>query len=224
MIGCPEPVVSLAIAGNNKGITSSLPSGHFAFPPNHRSNIQRIFKHLLKNLNNFADGLFAVGQPRLVIASNQRANAFASNNTVTIELGLAELLADSPSELAWIIAHELGHIYQASNGLQFFTTNSEIDADIYATFANLFSGYDPYAGAGVLGKLAMASGSTSLIIQIFENLLDPHTSFSNRIGTIFAVIEIVCDSEEARTGCQVYHDIVHPHLPAPLREEERVAQ
>ncbi len=70
----------------------------------------------------------------------------------------------------------------------------------------------------------MASGSTSLIIQIFENLLDPHTSFSNRIGTIFEVITLVCDSEVARTGCQDYHDIVHPHLPAPLRKEERVAQ
>ena len=43
-------------------------------------------------------------------------------------------------------------------------------------------------------------------------------------GAIFEVITLVCDSEVARTGCQEYHDIVHPHLPAPLRREERVTQ
>ena len=223
-IDCPEPVVSLAIAGNNKGITSSLPSGHFAFPANHRSNIQKIFKHLVKNLNsptdNSPEGWLPVGQPRLVIENNQIINAFAGNNTVTIELALAELLADSPSELAFAIAHELGHIYQALNGLTLDPAEPEIDADLFATLALVFSGYDPYGGGGVLGKLGMTGGRTDVLSQFFDNLDSPHTSFSNRLGRIFEGIESTCSSEVLAEFCRIYHDIVHPHLPTPLRNPE----
>ena len=63
-IDCSSSVVSLAIAGNDRGITSTLPSGAFAVPINHRSNIVQIFLHLVKALPAIG---FSVGQPRLEV-------------------------------------------------------------------------------------------------------------------------------------------------------------
>ena len=212
--------MSLAIAGNSRGITSSLPSGSFSLPKDQTTEIRKIFKHLVKTLNTQTDGLLAIGQPRLEISTEPIINAFAmaSIHTIQINLALAELLADSPSELAWIIAHELGHLYQASNGQLFDPTNAELDADAFAVLATLLALYDPYAGAGTLGKLAMLTQQTGLLAQFFDNLLTPHTSFSNRIGEIFDVITSVCGIVPA--SCEGLRDIFHPHLPGPLRETD----
>lgn len=217
-LGCSSAIVILAIAGNDRGITSSLPSGSVAFPQFHEANIRRLFKHLVKSQN--AVGVWPVGNPQLVISGERRVNATAGNNIVTINLALAELLADSPSELAFAIAHELGHIYQASHGLTFYPGEPELDADLFATTALLFSGYDPYAGAGVLGKLGMISKRTDIISQRFDNIFDIHTSFVNRLANIFEEIELLCAYEPLKDFCNSYRDDVHPHMPTPLRNEE----
>jgi len=48
---------------------------------------------------------------------NNAINAFAANgNTVQVNLALPQLISDSPSELAFAIAHESGHIYQQRAG------------------------------------------------------------------------------------------------------------
>ena len=61
---------------------------------------------------------FQVGQPNLQILSDPNINAEydPATNTVKIWLGLVELLADSPSEVAYAIAHELGHAHQNFTG------------------------------------------------------------------------------------------------------------
>ena len=91
-------------------------------------------------------------------------NAYAnpSTNTIVIGLGLAELIGDSPSELAHLIGHELGHLYQASYGLK-FDSNAELDADIFGFFAATGAGYDPYGAAGWLGKAMMMTRTTNPI-------------------------------------------------------------
>ena len=50
-----------------------------------------------------------------------------------------------------------------------------------------------------------------------EDLFDPHTSFTNRQGTIFEVIELVCADPELTGFCNLYHDAVDPHLPVPIK-------
>jgi len=219
-IDCPAVVVSLAIAGNNRGITSSLPSGSMTFPTSHFDHIKRIFKHLVKSLNS-TNG-FHVGNPELRISSEHIVNATAGNNIVTINLALAELLADSPSELAFAIAHELGHIFQTRNGPFANPTEPEIDADLFATFALVLTGYDPYGGGGVLGKLGMIGGRTDVVSQYFDNINSPHTSFSNRLGTIYEVIDLVCADALVVELCTAIHDVVHPHMPTPLGEQDGV--
>ena len=226
IITCPEPVVSLAIAGNNKGITSSLPSGAYALPQNHEANIRRIFKHLVKTLNSTPDGKYAVGQPELLIGRGLILNAVAEQdrNRVTIWLALAELLADSPSELAYVIAHELGHIYQASHGQIFEPNNYELDADVFALFAAFFADYDAFAAAGALGKLAMVTKNASINAQRFDDLNDPHTSFTNRMIQLYGVIERVCSFPDNDSFCSRTREIFHPHMPPPLRNPEEEGQ
>jgi predicted Zn-dependent protease len=146
-------------------------------------------------------------------------NAFASSstNTIVIGLGLAELIADSPSELAHLIGHELGHLYQALHGLTLHP-NAELDADIFGFIATLIAGYDPYGGAGWLGKAMMLTRTTNPIIQIFENISSPHTSFSYRMENLLDAMELACSHPDVASFCQQYREIFHPHVPGPLRK------
>ena len=131
-------------------------------------------------------------------------------------MNLAELISDSESELAFVVGHELGHIIQNKiQQLAFVPTNVEEEADEYGVFLSLLSGYDPYAGAGALAKLAMASGMAGLVSQVFDNLsTDPHGSFNNRLALMFTYMQAVCALRQAQSGCALYKSIVHPHLPA----------
>ncbi|MBI2817444.1 MAG: M48 family metalloprotease [Acidobacteria bacterium] len=217
-VGCSQPVASLAIAGNKNGITGSMPSGAFAVPSNQQARIQRLFKHLVKVLNAVPNNELSVGQVNLRIGSSLilNASAITSSNLVFVELAVAELLADSDSELAYVIAHELGHIFQASKGLQFYASNRELDADRFAVVAALWAGYDPYAGAGALGKLAMVTVNTSINAQLFDNLTDPHTSFSNRMGSMYSLIVSACSSPDWDAFCSSTRNTLHPHMPTPL--------
>lgn len=208
------PFAALTIAGNSYQITSSLPPGDYALPSNPYRMIWNAFYQLKKALNNTAG--FGVGEPNLQISGEQIINATftPATNTVTINLALAELFADSPSEVAWVIAHELGHAHQSLTGiLQFDPTNKELDADQFALFGQLLTGYDAYAAGGALGKLMMALQRTGLVAQNFDNLNDPHTSFTNRMGLIMSEIQTVCGLPEAASLCQAEHNTFHPHMP-----------
>jgi predicted Zn-dependent protease len=95
----------------------------------------------------------------LRIDASPTINASASpDGTVQINLALSELISDSPSELAFAIGHELGHILQFKIGRLAFSSNKEIDADQWGMLFAMVSGY---AGAGVLAKLTMANGPAS---------------------------------------------------------------
>ena len=118
-------------------------------------------------------------------------------------MNLAELISDSESELAFVVGHELGHIIQNKiQQLAFVPTNVEEEADEYGVFLSLLSGYDPYAGAGALAKLAIASGTAGLVSQVFDNLsTDPHGSFNNRLSLMFTYMQAVCALPQAQSSC-----------------------
>lgn len=210
-----RPFVALTLAGNSFEITSSMPPGNFALPSFPHTMIWNAFSQLVKALNNQPN--LKVGQPKLQISTEQVINAFfdPTTNTVTINLALVEILADSPSEVAFVIAHELGHAHQFVSGSQpFDPTNPELDADQFALFGQLLTGYDTLAAGGALGKLMMALQATGLVAQQWENQYDPHTSFPNRMGVIILEIQTVCALPEARTLCQQEHILFHPDTPA----------
>ena len=104
--------------------------------------------------------------------------------------------------------------------LNFFNSDVEFDADIWGTIIALTAGYDPYASAGTLAKLSMATGDAGLASQ-FENQLssDAHKSFNTRLDNVFSTLVEACSSSSAvASACAAYKSIAHPNLPsiAPL--------
>lgn len=224
-----SPFVALTLAGNSLGITSSMPPGNYALPSDPYALTWNAFYQLRKALNSVPS--LQVGQPNLQISADQVINASftSATNTVTVNLALVELMADSPSEVAQVIAHELGHAHQfvagggvLANGTT-FNSDIELDADEFSLFGLLLTGYDAYAAGGALGKLGMASQQTSLVDQKYDNLNDPHTSFTNRMGLIMGEIQTLCSLPQAVSLCQSEHILFHPDMPSStplLRRKE----
>jgi predicted Zn-dependent protease len=158
----------------------------------------------------------------LTINSDQVINAFARpNGNVQINLALSELVSDSPSEIAFAVGHELGHIAQYQRGLTttgLLLANREQDADLIGLSFLLGTGYDPYAGAGLLGKLYTATGQAGLVASAFDDLTDPHGSFNTRADTMFTILSLACTQPSAAAACAQYKSVVHPNFPpsAPL--------
>jgi hypothetical protein len=207
------------------GTFSSIPPGGITPPISHWDRIWNTFQRVLNAAKDL--GMLRAA-PELRILYDKTVNAYAADGReVGIFMGLSELLGDSDSELAFVAGHELGHIYQQRTGRLEFHNNPEFDADIWGTFLALLSGYDAYAAAGALAKLAMATGTAGLATQ-FEQQLAPeaHKSFNTRISTVFEMLQFVCSLREAAPACRVYKAILHPHLPdsAPLRWEDLAAR
>jgi predicted Zn-dependent protease len=156
--------------------------------------------------------------PDLYINTDAVINAYASKGQeVHIFAALPELIHDSQSELAFAIAHEMGHIVQQrSQSLLFVPDNPEFDADVWGVLIGLLAGYDPYAGAGTLAKLSMATGDVGLQQQFEDqSSQDAHKSFVSRIEIMYGALKGVCGINADFTSlCNQYRSQVHPHFPS----------
>lgn len=154
------------------GVFSSLPSGEAARPLSHYEVIGDVFTDLLEAVILFE----LIPDPtsiEMAISYDLEIQAYGSRDGIQINIALAELLSDSESELAFIIGHELGHVYQYRTGKQdYHAANDELDADGWGLVLSLFVGYDPYAGAGALAKLEMAHGQADLDSQYLQEITD----------------------------------------------------
>jgi hypothetical protein len=215
--------VALILSGDG-GVISSYPPSSLGLPI---SQFERIWRVWVKVLD-VASSLYPLGTtPNLVINYDAGPiNTFAtpSQNQVTVYMTLAELISDSESELAFVVAHALGHIIQARIGqLAFVPGKIEQDADAYGLFLSLAVGYDAYGAAGALGKLSMASGTAGLLSQNFDNLAavvgaDLQGSFNDRLAVIFQNTQQLCSLQSAQSLCVLYKNLFHPHFSvvAPL--------
>jgi hypothetical protein len=195
------------------GTFSSLPAGTVVPPYPHWDRLWNAFLRVGRvALSN--DLLRTL--PEFRILDGQEANAYAAGGKeIVVYLGLAELLGDSESDLAFVVAHELGHIVQQRTGIQLFHENEEFDADMWGALLALEAGYDPYGAAGALAKLAMATGSAGLMSQFEQQLsADAHKSFNTRLEEVYHFLVMVCNvNDETRAACRDYKRIMHPHLP-----------
>jgi Zn-dependent protease with chaperone function len=213
-------LIAWAVYADSSGIISSLPDGRAAFPVSPSEQIITAFTRLLNAYQTSLPDFGAAPQLTIGTGTDDNAiNAFASGgNTVTFNLALGELLGDSPSEIAFVVGHELGHIYQQRTGKEIFYTDVEWDADAWGLWMSLAAGYDPYAAAGTLGKLGMATGTANLGVQQWEDsqlAADAHGSFSTRIDNLTNMIESVCTSStDNQNACNQYKTAVHPYLPS----------
>jgi len=205
-------------------IISTLPSGPLEWPISHTDRIQLVFNRLLAVAPSLLDGLgidlSLTTAPNLVMSSVAEINAFAnSNQTVQINLALSELVSDSPSELAYLVAHELAHIAQYRSGkiavlLPNEIANREPDADLIAMILVLKAGFDPYGAGGAIGKLSMANGTPGLVSPSFDFPSDAATFLSTAHGnTLPAVIGSACGAATLSGFCAPYKTVIHPHFP-----------
>jgi hypothetical protein len=204
------------------GMFSALPPGTSDWPLSHWERVNLVYARLAGTA---VENHLLTSAPKIVIDDSQSINAFSiGSDTVQVSLGMSELMSDSPSELAFVIAHELGHLIQLQTGDRSNDPNLEFDADIKATILLLMSGYDPYAGTGALAKLKMATGSSGLIQQIdHQPAPDANSAFSMRLDAAYANLVKACADPDAQPYCQTYKSVIHPHFPdvAPLRVQPR---
>jgi hypothetical protein len=213
------------------GVLATLPSGPLEWPISHPDRIQLVYKRLLavapSLLASLGNNLSLATAPNLVIAPDIVVNASASssNQSVTINLALSELVSDSPSELAFLVGHELGHIAQFRSGtstvlLPNDPASKEADADLIAMVLVLKAGFDPYGAAGAIGKLSVANGSSGLVSPFFDNLSDPTVAFNAaRMNSLLGTITSACTNYATLSGfCGPFKATIHPHFPgsAPL--------
>jgi hypothetical protein len=215
-----DSFIAWTLNADASGVLSSLPPGRIGWPISHWDQIWFVFWKIWDatqqlSANAPSIGTFGSTPPQLKIDQSQVINAFASGgNTLQINLALSELISDSPSELAFAVAHEMGHIYQQrNNGTQLFNTDIEFDADQWGAILSLIAGYDPYASAGALAKLAMATGSAGLASQFEAQLApDAHKSFNTRLENVYATLSTLCSV--IPNTCALYKGIFHPNFPA----------
>jgi Zn-dependent protease with chaperone function len=155
-------------------------------------------------------------------SSGVNAYATATNGQVHVSISLAELFADSESELAFVMGHALGHLIQSKIGMVFSPSSAEADADQHALLLTMLAGYDPYGSAGALGKLAVASANASFLSPTFDNQasgVDLHALLSNRLSQTYLNMNALCAyNADFQTFCTEIKGLTHPHFPgsAPL--------
>ena len=203
------------------GLLASLPPGRLAWPISHFDRIYQVYWKLLAaapqvvaNLGLTGVNLNAANAANLTISPDTTINAFGRAGNVQINLSVSELISDSPSELAFIVGHELGHVAQFQYGKNLFLPNAEQDADFFGMTLMIYAGFDPYAGAGALAKLSMATGQAGLLAATFDDLTDPHGSFSTRIDLMFTTLTQACSQSAAALYCATYKFLIHPNFPA----------
>lgn len=157
-------------------------------------------------------------QPAFTVAENIGASKFASyawETHVLVTHGVLELHNDD--ELAFLLGHELGHVYQRRmacagrdpcGGLPveqlglIFDPNWEHDADAWGFLLGALAGYDPYAAGAFLGKSAFATGTASLPYQQY---LESHPSFAyqslnTRLTKLYVFAHRACREPETLPG------------------------
>ena len=211
------------------GVLSSLPVGTAAWPISHHDRIWLAYWKVLNAAqqtvgSSLGLNLFSplVG---LRIDPAREINAFAfGGDYIQINLALSQLISDSPSELGFIVGHEMGHIIRARLGNRaFFNSNPELDADAFGMLFNLVAGYYPYAGAGALAKLSMASGASGLLSQSLIDHFDVHRSDNTRISEMYDLLKEICQPSQFGGVCTAYKSLIHPNFPAgvPMAEPQR---
>jgi hypothetical protein len=208
--------VAWTLNGDAAGMLSALPPGSLAWPISHWDRIWKVFWNVTRAVQ---EAGWLGDTPELRILTDRSMNAMAiGGRRLEVSLALSQLISDSESELASVIGHELRHIAVQRGAMQDHP-NPEIDADIWGTIYALAAGYDPYAAAGSLAKLSMATGRSGLMSQFEDQLSgDAHQSFNTRLETIYDVLLIACSLPEVQPTCDQYRNVVHPNFPstAPL--------
>jgi hypothetical protein len=112
------------------------------------------------------------------------------------------------------VGHELGHVAQFQHGNTLSVADAEHDADLFAMTLMILAGFDPYAASGALAKLNMVTSRAGLVAATFDDLPDPHGSFTTRLDSIFSTLSQACAQPAVSLFCGAYKSVIHPNFPA----------
>jgi hypothetical protein len=205
----------------DRGLVASLPPGRLAWPVSHADQIRMVYRKLLgaapsalAALRIFNVDLNALGAVSLTISPEQIINASAQPGGIQIDLSVSQLMSDSPSELAFIVAHELAHVAQAQHRGSLSVLDAEQDADLFAITLMTLAGFDPYGSAGALGKLNTLTATPGLVAPAFDNISDAHASFTARLNSMLSTVAQACAQPALSGYCGAYKSFTHQNLPS----------
>ena len=211
--------------GSDSGAFATLPDGRSLMPDDQMSRAMRVWGRVLGMAHQLGYNV----NPTLTLtpgtASGGIANAMMSgsgNGQVTMYMSLVELTGDSDGELAFLMAHEIGHVIQCKTGgckvpLDMrMGSDSESDADEIAMMLATSAGYDSYAGAAAYAKMQMGNGQVSMGMMgtatVWEDMMsnNPQGFFAGRINMMYQVQQRMCSNPAFPTGCAAFKNLMHP--------------
>lgn len=147
---------------------------------------------------------YAMPEYRLVVDESNEINAFAdvAHHTVHLNSALVEMLKNDRGELAFVIAHEIGHIQDANcrargegqrlrgSALQ---RMCEAAADTIAMQYIMAAGFSPFDAAGFMGRMLMVDSRQSSVLGIVVGrfTLD-HPVNIDRVQRMVEAAKMVC--------------------------------
>jgi hypothetical protein len=96
-------------------------------------------------------------------------------NQIIVTSGLLSLVR-SDDELAFVVGHEMGHLQAAADAaLTGGVVHEEIQADLFAISLARAGGYDPTAGARLMGRIGppLAPRLTTMRIHLLQHQITP---------------------------------------------------
>ena|SRR3984893_11797958 len=171
-----------------------------------RANIMAdtIANSLRKNPSIRGNAGYNIPEFKLVVTDEQVVNAYADprTNTVRLPVRIVEFYGSDKGELAYVIAHEIGHLQDRdclARGTQQGLRNRalqrmcEESADFIAIQYMMAAGYSPFDAAAAMGRLMMlTSDHTSVLGIVVRRFTSNHPVDLDRIARMRDDAHQVC--------------------------------
>lgn len=167
----------------------------------HWALVNRVVERLKRNQ-------FRLPNFQVMIGSSQEINAYANQRTDTVILpeSMVHFLHQDEGELAFVVAHELGHLQdkQCSQlAPQVRITREgqsrfcEARADEIGLQYLVGAGYNPFDAAAFFGRLLMFSGRTSVFDILWGRIANDHPVDVDRIENLRQTVSRYCQQNPA---------------------------
>jgi hypothetical protein len=214
--------------GWESGAFATLPDGRALSPADPMASAKRVWGRILATAHQMGYQVNPILNLLPGTASNGIANAMgglnaSGNEQVTVYMSLVEMMGDSDGELAFIMAHQLGHVIQCKTACKValdpqMAGNYESDADELGMAISTTAGYDSYSAAGAYSKLQMGNGQVSAGMMgsaaVWEDMTlsgSPQGFFAGRINGMYQVQKSMCANPMFQnTSCTAFKNLMHP--------------
>jgi len=219
--------------GTDSGAYATLPDGRSLMPDDQMARAMRVWGRVLGMAHQLGYNV----TPSLTLPPGTDANGIANAmgnlgangmGQVTMYMSLVEMTGDSDGELAFLMAHELGHVIQCKmKGCKVpmdsrFGSDYESDADEIGMMLSTSAGYDSFSGVAAYAKLQMGNGTQIMNMGggmmgsaiVWEDITSgsPQGYFAGHINMMFTVQQNMCNNPAFPTGCQAFKNLMHPSM------------